>query len=81
MMAIPHIDHIQGFTSMSQLAGRGVIVCLKDQVKQVNGKWVCMTTDDDTPDTEVPAKAGVACCNLHYSAEGDSLSADGSRQT
>jgi len=81
MMASFHIDHLEGFTSMGQLAGRGVIVCRKEFVKLVDGHWACVTTDDTNPSTENPAKAPMACCNLHYSAKGDSLSADGSQHT
>jgi len=81
MMASFHIDHLEGFTSMDQLAGRGVIVCLKTYTKLVDGHWACVTTRDDDPSVEDNNKIPLACCNLHYSAKGDSLSSDGSQHT
>jgi len=47
------IDHIQGFNSLSELAGRGLVVCPKDKV------------DQDGFDAE--CEGGIlSCCALHY---------------
>jgi len=71
MMASFHIDHLEGFTSMAQLAGRGVIVCRADEVaKDEGGHWQC--------NNAVSAEL-LPCCSLHYSGAGNSLAADGSR--
>jgi len=72
MIASFHIDHLEGFTSLSQLAGRGVIACKDSAVKQdtSTGQWSCTT---DASDTALP------CCSLHYSGAGDTLGANGVR--
>jgi len=49
-----HVDRIVGFSTLAELAGRGVIVCPTDSVMTgVNGKTYCSGT-------------GKSCCALHY---------------